>query len=282
MLSCLSTAWSRRCAAVLTCLLLAPLLGSETASAAPFLQVDAAVSVNDSGLSLQAKPGWRASLWDQEGSVLLNNTHLTPTAWLQVTPDFARAGGEISFSPVAVFELRGHVLATRYFGNINTLIGFEDREAQYGPSDREGLTRDSGSTLRFGATPILKAQVGSVVAVAAGETQVVRLRSDVLSEPYWFDPESQLMLSRDETVFLGTGLLAWSGTARSWDLITGLLTTGRAAANSGDKLLRTGPMIKAQKSESHFSYLLLVQPYLSDRAFGPSQPYIAAQASYAL
>jgi hypothetical protein len=282
MLFGLSRAWSRACAAVFTCLILPPLLGPSTAAAEPFLQADAAVSVNDSGLSLQAKPGWRASLWDQDDSVLLDNTHVTPTAWLQITPDFARAGGEISFSPLAVFELRGHVLATRYFGNINTLIGFEDREALYGPSDREGLARSSGSTLRFGAAPILKAQVGSVVAVAAGEAQVVRLRSDVLTEPYWFDPESQLMLSRDETIFMGTGLLAWSGSVRSWDLLTGLLTTGRAASNSGDQLLRVGPMIKAEKSESKLSYLLLVQPYLLDRSFGLSQPYVAAQVRYSL
>lgn len=282
MLSCLCRVWSRASAALLTCLSLSPLLVASTASADPTLQVDAAVSVNDSGLSLQAKPGWRTSLWDREGSVLLDNTHVTPAAWLQLTPDFARAGGELSFSPAAVFELRGHALATRYFGNINTLIGFEDREAAYGPSARAGLARGSGATLRAGVAPILRAQVGSVVAVAAGEVQWIALRSDVVSEPYWFDPESQLLLAREETVLQGTGLLAWSGSARSWSLIAGLLTSGRMAAHSGDSLLRAGPMIKAQKPESKLSYLILAQPYLNDRAFGAAQPYLAAQVRYAL
>ncbi|MDP6933644.1 MAG: hypothetical protein QGG40_12050, partial [Myxococcota bacterium] len=180
-----------------------------TAAAEPTLQVDLAASANDAGLSLLAKPGWKSSLWDREGSVLLDGTHVTPAAWLQLTPDFARAGGEISFSPAAIFELRGHALASRYFGNVNTLIGYEDSQAAYGPDDREGQERHSGNTLRFGVSPILKARVGSVVAVAAGETQVVRLESDAFSEPYWFDPESQLMLARDETINLGTGLLAW-------------------------------------------------------------------------
>ncbi len=255
---------------------------ANAAESGPALQLDAAFTMFDQGLSLLAKPAWKQTLWDKEGSLLLDGTHVTPAAWLQLTPDFARAGGELSFSPAAVFEIRGHALATQYFGNVNTIVGFEDKKDTYGPDDREGQEKNSGSTLRAGVAPILRAKVGSVVVVLAGERQWVKLTSEATNEPYWFEPESQLLLSHDETITSGTGLLAWSGTVSDWELITGLLGTWRSAEESGDSLLRVGPMVKAQATDSKTSYLLLVQPHLKDRVFGPSQPFTAVQVRYAL
>ncbi len=255
---------------------------ANAAESGPALQLDAAFTMFDQGLSSLAKPAWKQTLWDKEGSLLLDGTHVTPAAWLQLTPDFARAGGELSFSPAAVFEIRGHALATQYFGNVNTIVGFEDKKDTYGPDDREGQEKNSGSTVRTGIAPILRAKVGSVVVVLAGEQQWVKLTADDLDEPYWFEPESQLLLARNETITSGTGLLAWSGTVSDWEIITGLLGTWRSAAKSGDSLLRVGPMVKAQGKDSKISYLLLVQPHLKDRVFGPSQPFTAVQARYAL
>ena len=252
------------------------------AESGPTMQVDGAFTLFDQGLSLQAKPAWKQSLWDKEGSVLLDGTHVTPGAWLQLTPDFARAGGELSFSPAAVFEIRGHALATRYFGNVNTIVGFENQEDSYGPKDREGETKQSGSTLRAGIAPILRAKVGSVVVVLAGEQQWIKLTAEELDQPYWFEPESQLLLAHNETITSGTGLLAWSGAVGDWELITGLLGTWRSAAESGDSLFRVGPMVRAQGVDSKVSYLLLVQPHLKDRVFEPSQPFTAVQVRYAL
>ena len=84
----------------------------------PTREAEAAVVGNDEGVSLQAKPSCKQSPWDQQGNPLRDGTHVTPAASLQISPDFARAGGEVSFSPAAIFEVRAHALMTRYFGNL--------------------------------------------------------------------------------------------------------------------------------------------------------------------
>ena len=109
-----------------------------------------------------------------------------------------------------------------------------------------------------------------------------KLTTEELDQPYWFEPESQLLLAHNETITSGTGLLAWSGAVGDWELITGLLGTWRSAAESGDSLFRVGPMVRAQGVDSKVSYLLLVQPHLKDRVFEPSQPFTAVQVRYAL
>jgi len=257
-----------------------PLIGLALAGEAT-LEADLAATMFDTGVSILARPGWRQSLWDEDGSVLRTDTHVAPSALIQVTPDYVRAGGQVILAPLAIFDLKIHGSSAWYFGNVNTLVGFENATDSYGPSDRSDQAKVGGRSTRFGAMPVLKAKAGPVVVVAAGEKQWVDLQSEDLNGTYYFEPETQLLLAKKDSVTLGTGILAWSGVVgNDWNVLAGALATWRSAEQSGDSLLRVGPLVKVQKGESPFSTLLLVQPHLQDRVFATSQPFVALQVRY--
>jgi hypothetical protein len=260
--------------------MLVPLLVGLAAAGEPVLQVDAAVTLFDTGLALFARPGWRQTLWDADDSVLRTDTHLTPGALVQITPDFLRVGGELTLAPLAILDLKVHGSMANYFGNVHTLVGFDDKADLYGPADRKPLEKQSGRSTRLGVMPVLKAKVGSVVVVFAAEQQWINLSADQVTEPYYFEPESQLLLAHQDQVTQGTNLVAWDGDVGSWKLIAGILTTWRQAAESGDSLLRTGPLFKASQPDNPLSYVLLVQPYVQDRVFDATRPFVALQARY--
>jgi len=242
--------------------------------------VDAAATVFDSGLALFVRPGWRQPLWDAEDSALRTDTHATPGALVQVTPDFLRVGGELTLAPLAILDLKVHASMANYFGNVHTLAGFDDKADVYGPDERDPLEKRPGRSTRLGAMPVLKAKAGPVVVVFAAEHQWIDLSAEQVKEPYYFEPESQLLLAHQDQVTLGTNLLAWDGDMGSWHVLAGILTTWREAAQSGDSLLRTGPLVKASQPDHPLSYVLLVQPHLQDRVFDATRPFIALQARY--
>ncbi len=270
--------------------MLVPLLLGLAVAGEPVLQVDAAATVFDTGLALFVRPGWRHPLWDaedsdsegsdSEGSVLLRDTHILTGALVQITPDFLRVGGELTLAPLAILDLKIHGSMANYFGNVHTLVGFDDPGDIYGPADRKPLEKQSGRSTRLSATPVLKAKAGPVVVVFAAGQQWINLSADQVTEPYYFEPESQLLLAHQDQVTQGTNLLAWDGDLGSWHVLAGVLTTWRQAAVSGDSLLRTGPLVKASQPDNPLSYVLLIQPYLQDRVFDATRPFVALQARY--
>jgi hypothetical protein len=258
----------------------APLLFGLAIAGEAVLLVDAAVTVFDTGLALFVRPGWRQPLWDAEDSVLRTDTHFSTGALVQITPDFLRLGGELTLAPLAILDLKVHGSAANYFGNVHTLVGFDDQADIYGPADRKALEKQSGRSTRLGVLPVLKAKAGPVVVVFAAEQQWINLSAEQVTEAYYFEPESQLLLALQDRVTLGTNVLAWDGDIGSWHVLAGILTTWRQAAESGDSLLRTGPLIKASQPHNPFSYVLLIQPYLQDRVFDATHPFVALQARY--
>lgn len=106
--------------------LLVALLAVASAEATPVAEVALAASYFRLGLKGTGELGARLPMpWKREGSLLLGDPYIRPQAWIEVTPAYARVGPEVIFSPLALLELRGSVVATRYFGTFTSLIGID-------------------------------------------------------------------------------------------------------------------------------------------------------------
>ena len=252
----------------------------------PVLKADLSATYWGIGLAASVTPGVQQRLWGEDGSLLFGDTFVR-AEWIgYLTPAYGRTGPKVTFSPIAIFETSASCLGGYYFGNFSTITGFGHPADPYDPGALEARLayRDDGWNTRCGADATLQAMVGPVIAAAWGGAERwttwpgERVRSD-----YFFEPEVEVLISMDDTFWHTDGVLLYQilfDEAKGRTLVVGDMTTWRASADTGDRLLRTG-LMAVYSPKAAWTVLFLLQPYLWSRTYGvPLPPYVAAQVGW--
>ncbi len=258
-------------------------LAAQAASPTPDLEVRAALSFERLGMQADLRPGMKLGLWRDEGSLLFDDPHIKLQAQLFATPAYLRAGPRVVFEPIAIFQLQAFAHYDLYFGNFQTVVGYDQPDADYGSNgdiadyvSMDPDRQDRGSGWHWGVAPTLKAQAGPVVIVANAEYSSWHLQADVPGD-YTFEREYELLMGFDDQLIAANGLLLYSfEPAPGTTVRAGNLTTWRMAlGDTEDELLRSGLAVSASLNEGRINPTLVVQAYLRDRAYtAPFPPFV--------
>lgn len=262
-----------------------------TAQAETIGSITPALSYNRLGASVVVQHGVHIPKWEQEGKVLFQGTGIQAVGELNMSPAFVKPGVRVTLIPLAMLKLQGYVFGEYYFGNFQTIIGYDDLSVNYGSnSDISSYTENTGRQYSGGGW-----HGGGKMVLQAKVKNVVFLNSADYGYSYVMTPEGETgagMLDRANEImiaFEGEQMLD-NNTMLFYQLDKesekfyrfGLLNTYRRSFKADDVLLRTGFLGMAKTSEKGM-HILIVQPYLIDRAFGENwtTPYIAYAFKYA-
>lgn len=255
----------------------------------PNVEVRGNLSFVRLGLLSTVRGGVSHPLWDQPGSALFGKTFVTAWAEANASPAYLRVGPRVSFEPIAIFNLQAFAWHTSYFGNFQTVIGFDEPGALYGTNEDLEAFSDRqvpGSSITWGVAPTIKAKAGPVVIALSGEYTRWNLRSE-LEGDYWFEREYELLIGRQDAIWSSNAVLAYElnpSPDDGWYARVGSITTYRKAlGDTQDVLLRTGLLASLSTHQERWTHSLLVQPYLIDRAYTrPFPPFIAYLVKWTL
>ncbi len=244
----------------------------------PMLRADLGVSYWDEGLKLAAYPGVQKRLWGEDGSLLFGDTFLRLEGVAAVTPSYTRLGPRVTFSPIAVLELSAHYLPSAYFGSFSSIKGFDDPGTVYTDEVLDGATRGPGLGQVWGAEATVQGKLGPVVVASFGELRGYDVwPAERVEGEYWWEPESELLLSRHDLTLSLNGLLLWEqifDEEKGRKLYLGGMFSQSASVDTGDLWRRVGPLVN-MSFDPRWSLLVLVQAYLDDRVYTtPLPPYL--------
>lgn len=256
----------------------------------PDLELRGAVSYQRIGFQGEARGGAKLSLWNQDNSVLFGDTYLKAHATAQVTPAYLRAGGRLTFEPIAVFNLAAFGYYSYYFGNFQTVISFDDPAANYGSNNdlkAYAARQTPGSGFTWGVSPTIKAKAGPAVIAINAEYTNWHTHVDSALGDYFFEREYELLIGFQDQVINANGVLLYHMDRDPNDgryLRVGDITTYRhALGDTKDTLLRTGLLVSLSTNDERWTHSLVVQPYLVSRAFPKAfPPFVAYTVKWVL
>jgi hypothetical protein len=266
-------------------------------AAEPTLDAAVGLSYWRLGLNVGVRPGLVIDMpWQQEGSVLMGSAALKPQLDVTASPAQARVGGRLRFEPIAMLDITPYAYGTAYFGNFQTVVGYDDWDVNYGDNDaiatyiEEDPTRQAtGKGVHAGINGTIKAKAGPVIVLANGDIGRWWVQSAATEQnPYFFEREYEVMMragqTGGDTMFMLNGLVLYELDRDTEDdkyLRAGSITTWRRTFTADDEVLRTGVLVTATKGK--LTHVVLVQPYLRDRAFETVMPpFTAYQLKFAL
>ncbi len=239
-----------------------------------------------SGFQADLRYGARLALFEKAGKPLFQDTGLTAMGTLGLTPACVRTGGRITFSPLAIVDFHLHGGLDWYFGNFQTVVGYDSAAADPG-TNREiadrvaaGGSRAPGKGFHAGVQTVLKAKVGPVVILGSLDVVHWNVQADV-DEDWFFEREEEVLLGLggDQSLDANFLVLYQHDIDESKWIRAGSFTTLRAGLTSGDQILRSGLLLS--RSSGDTSHTLIVQPYLKSRTFSVTDaPYVAYAFKY--
>lgn len=240
-------------------------------------QTTTALTVNRIALSSVTQYGVKLPKWEEDGNVLKQGTGITAIGELSATPAFTRIGGRVTVTPLAVLKLQAYGFGHYYFGNFQTVVGYDTASSVYGDNnaieeyvtaeDANGVTRQtSGMGWSAGAKMTLQAKVGNIVfsnTVDYGQQTVIQ-PDDVVGTAT-FEREREVMVNFDGDQIVENNTLLLYQIDRSEDqyLRVGNLTTYRHSMGADDTMLRSGLLAVFQPKPTR-NHILIVQHYLQD------------------
>jgi hypothetical protein len=252
-------------------------------SASPVLHSENTLALSGvrTGLQVQSTTGLRYSLWEEEGNVLRENTGVLGAASLVVSPAHARAGAQLTISPLAIFDLHLYAGGVSYFGNFQTVVGYSEASTAVGSNAdiadwvEQSGNQSPGRGMVLGARGVAKLQVGPVVGLLSGEFSHWRVSSEVEGS-WYFEREKEVLIQfgADEILDVN-GLVLYQHEGRLFDTVrAGSFTTWRYGLGSQDSLVRSGALLSLGKGA--FRHNVVVQAYLKSRNFSSAGlPYMA-------
>jgi len=245
-----------------------------------------AVTSARAGLQADLRYGFRIPLFEREGQALFQGTGLSAQATFNATPAYIRSGARITFSPLAIVDFHIHGGDDRYFGNHQTIVGYDNADVNYGSNQdiadyvESTDNQSSGNGYHYGLQAVLKAKVGPVVVLGSADWTHWNIQSDVTGD-WYFEREKEVMLALggDESLDTNLLLLYQHDFSSERFLRAGSISTYRKGMKAEDQLFRSGLFLSM--SLGNTSHNLIVQPYLMDRHYGPSDaPYTAYAFRY--
>ena len=261
-------------------------------AAEPTLGASFSGSVNRVGLNLGLRPGLVIDMpWQQEGDLLFGEAALKPQLDIVGSPAFSSVGAQLRFEPIAVMDLTPYALGRVYYGNFQTVVGYDDWDANYGDNDaiaayveEEPNRQASGWSFSTGVNGSLKAKAGPVVVVANGDISRWWAQSVVAeSYDYHFERDREVLMRMGpqggDTLTQFNGLVLYERQMDESRLRAGSITTWRKSWTADDTLLRSGLLVTLDRGP--MTYVVLAQPYLRSRAYDEKlPPFTAIQIKY--
>ena len=233
------------------------------------------------GAQADLRTGLHVPLFERENQALFQGTGLKAVATINATPANARLGGRVTFTPLAIFDFHLHGGVDGYFGNFQTLVGYEKGGSVYGSNaeiaeyvEATG-NRAPGHGYHGGAQAVLKAKAGPVILLASAEWVYWNIQADVEGD-WFFERELEHMLRFGGDVSENYNLLllfeqALENTRR---IRVGSFSTMRRAVSASDALVRSGLLLSIGNDQR--SHNLVVQPYIFSRYHHlKNPPYVA-------
>ena len=268
-------------------LLLGLLNGAGAAELQPVVDTTLAVTSWRTGVQADLRYGARLPLFEKEDNPLFQGTGLKALGTLALTPSYVRAGGRLTFSPLAIFDVHVHGGVDRYFGNFDTMVGYDDPSANPGSTEEiaerveASGNRAAGGGFHVGAQAVVKLKVGPVIVLSS--LDVVHWDENAeLDGDWYFEREKEVLLRLGGDQSLDGNLLLLYQHDLSEDrwVRGGSFTTMRTGVGADDRLLRSG--VLASLGGGATSHSLIVQPYLISRSYEmTSPPYVAYAFKYA-
>ena len=266
-------------------------LSTAFAEPTPTGQVTSAISYNRLGVSLVGQYGTHIPMWEKEGNALFQNTGIDIVGEVNTTPAFTRTGMRVTVLPIAVLKLQGFANASYYFGNFQTLVGYDTLGENYGTNSEMADYSDStgrqysGMGWTAGGSATLQAKVGNIVfSNTTGYSTWNITTPDGENGVGVFEREKEIMVALENDTVLENNTLLLYQIDQETDkfLRIGNLTTYRHSMTADDTLFRTGLLFVAQKNPNK-SHIVIAQSYIQDRAFNsPIVPYVAYAYKYTL
>jgi hypothetical protein len=244
---------------------------------------DATVAASNwrAGFQADLRYGVRLPLFEQENKALFQGTGLKAMGTLGLTPAFVRAGGRLIFSPLAIVDFHLHGGADWYFGNFQSVVGYDNPSANPGTNAEIASSvaldgnRAPGTGFHAGVQSVLKVKVGPVVVLGSVDFVHWNVQADVAGE-WFFEREEEVLLALggDQSIDAnGLVLFQHDLDASRW-IRGGSFSTLRAGIGSGDEMIRSGLLLS--KGNEALSHTVIVQAYLKSRTFSVSDaPYVA-------
>ena len=252
-------------------------------AAEPALNVTSALSTSRLGLSADLRYGLWQPMLEKKDSILRTNTGLKAQGTFNVTPAFARAGGRVTFSPLAIVDLTAYGAYDSYFGNFQTLVDYDSADSNYGTNSdiadyvEETGRQSSGRGWHMGGALTLKAKAGPIVLLLNEDVSQWRIQAPSAAEgPWFFEREAEIMMAFASEYYLHfNGLLMVERRSATRLLRAGSMTTHRQSISAEDALFRSGLIVITGQLEKTYAHTLIVQPYIQARAMDAFPPYVA-------
>ena len=249
------------------------------------------------GTQANIKPGVSIAMpWADPDNVILAPAALKLEAEVAGSPAFVRAGGRVTFSPLAVLDITPYGYYDRYFGNFQTIVGYDSWDANYGYNDDieayVGQTgaQAPGAGYHYGVSTTLKAQVGNVIVLLNGDWSDWNVSAPELAADYdyFFERELEVMMrmghAGGDNLVQGNGVLLYHWDKDEddrWYMRVGSLTQYRMTTTADDRLLRTGALVQVSTRDETLTHTVLAQAYLRDRAYEKAlPPFLAYQVKW--
>lgn len=294
--------------------MLTALLLAASASAADWAtRHQVAASYFPIGLRYAYRGEYRMPLWDDEASVLFEKTWLAPGIYFEATPAYVRAGPQIDFTPIAIFDVTAEAIGFAYFGTFSGVTVFDSPDAYFGAravqsAKAEGCTSTVGDPslcfpdavidhehrldgknrsygLRLTVSPTLKAKVGPIIIAIPGEVhRFMVARPDGETGDWFYEPQLDALLGFKDTVIMSSPVLFYAIREDTDDdprfFYLGLRGDYQTVLGSGDTTARLGPMAVFDPGVKRAVPTLVVftQAYLTSPIHPTFPPYIAAAA----
>ena len=244
------------------------------------------------GLRGTVEPGLRWSLWNKPDNVLFEDTAFEAVFLNQFTPAYYRGGAQLTFSPIAVFDLTATWIGTAYFGTFSSIRATDDPTLVYTDAVSETMDRAPGWGHRASINPTLKAKVGPVIVVLDAEVQKWWITAGTgesgnpLVGDYFYEPELSIVAAFDDVSLSGSAVALYDLDLDEGDgrwLYIGSLTTYVHSIQADDTQLRSGALAVLHTQEGKWKYAVVAQAHLKDRIYPTAfPPYVGLQVIYSL
>ena len=232
--------------------------------------------------------GWygvQAPMFRKKDNILFQNTGIVAQGGADISPSFFRYGGRVLFTPIEVLDLSLYAMKNHYFPVFQTLVGYDDSDAQYGVNSQIDQYKEDnnrqygGGGWQAGGAVTLKAKIGTVIALINSNIEYFHIQSQTPQGEWFWEPEKEVLIQSNGAIMVDGALLImneWSQEERALRL--GALANYRNSIEAQDTLLRIGGICMYQPS-SHMTHIVLVQSYIIDRAFSAGHPFLAYSLS---
>lgn len=255
----------------------------------------------------------RMPLWDQPDSVLFEKTWLAPGMYFEATPAYIRAGPQLDFTPIAIFDVTLEAVGFAYFGSFSGVTVFDSPDAYFGSravqsAKAEGCTskvgepalcfpdavithehgidgKNGGYGLRLTASPTLKAKAGPIiVAIPAEIHRFMVSRPDGETGDWFYEPQLDALLGFKDTVLTSSPVLFYVVRDDTDDdprfFYAGLRADYQQVLGSGDQSAKLGPMVVFDPGVKRAvpTFVAFTQAFLISPIHPTFPPYIAVAA----